>query len=150
MSGTTNIPVVSVIIRKDNKVLLIHRSGTGYMDGYYCGPGGHVEDHESFAQAAQREVKEEIGISVTPEQLSFTCMLHENYIDADVRVAAVFEITQWQGEPYNAEPEKHDDMGWFALDELPENLVPTYITALQNLDKGNGYAEYGWQSELTT
>ena len=50
----------SVIIVDDNKVLTIKLS---YARGYAL-PGGLLQDHETFEDAARRELKEETGLEV--------------------------------------------------------------------------------------
>lgn len=57
----------------DNKVLLMQRSLT---DDYFAGawgiPGGYMEDHElTLEETAQREVGEELGVEIVPENLLF-------------------------------------------------------------------------------
>ena len=49
---------------KDGQVLLQLRKNTGYRDGEYGLVAGHVEPHESFAQALIREIEEEAGIKL--------------------------------------------------------------------------------------
>ena len=52
-----------VIIIHDGKVLLMRRYKYGRH--YYVVPGGGVEEGETLAEAAIREVKEETGLDVT-------------------------------------------------------------------------------------
>lgn len=61
MKGTTNIPDVMAIIRREGKILFVLRQNTGYADGTFCLPGGHVEPGESFSTAAMREALEEVN-----------------------------------------------------------------------------------------
>lgn len=49
---------VCIILEKDNKVLLIKRSKTGWMDGFWTIPGGGLEENESLAHATAREAWE--------------------------------------------------------------------------------------------
>ena len=43
------IPVgVHVLLERDGRVLLMRRAGTGFFDGLYSLPGGHVEEGESL------------------------------------------------------------------------------------------------------
>ena len=59
------IPITALLmLRKGNKVLLLRRFNTGYEDGNYCFPGGHVEKGEPIYKAMIREAKEEIGIEI--------------------------------------------------------------------------------------
>ena len=47
----------------------------------------------------------------------------------------------WQGEAYNKEPEKHMTLAWFALDQLPENIIPAHRGVLQLVVQGIAYSE---------
>ncbi|MCK5122476.1 MAG: NUDIX hydrolase [Methylococcales bacterium] len=57
-----------VAVWVDNNVLLIRNS---YRPEYGF-PGGHINSNETAIQAAVRELQEETGIVVTPEQLQQT------------------------------------------------------------------------------
>jgi ADP-ribose pyrophosphatase YjhB (NUDIX family) len=60
--------VIFTIADDDLKVLLIRRGVEPYK-GYWALPGGFVEIDESLEQAAARELKEEVGVTVYLEQL---------------------------------------------------------------------------------
>lgn len=49
---------VGVLVVKDGRILCGIRTDNGQV----CGPGGHIEQGEDPAQAAQRELQEEFGI----------------------------------------------------------------------------------------
>ena len=53
-----------VILRKGNKVAMVLRKNTGWMDGYYGLPAGKVEYFEHFTAGAAREAKEEAGVDI--------------------------------------------------------------------------------------
>ena len=55
-----------VIFERDGKMLLARRFNTGYADGFYQMPSGHVEEHEYPSEAAIREIKEEVGVDIEP------------------------------------------------------------------------------------
>lgn len=145
MSGTTNIPAVFVLFKDGNKVLLVLREHTGWSDGNYTMPAGHVENRESFRGAAVRESLEEIGVNVPSKHLEHRLTLHE-INSTEVRIGMTFEATEWAGEPYNAEPEIHGGIGWFDLDNLPSNMVPQALYSLEQIKAGKAYAEFGWPS----
>lgn len=46
---------VELIIQRDDKIFMIKRKNTWYMDVYYAFIGGHVEHNESLKQAGIRE-----------------------------------------------------------------------------------------------
>ena len=60
---TRPIPGVGVVVRKDDKVLLIRR-GNLPRRGDWGIPGGAVELGETWRDAAVREVREECGIEI--------------------------------------------------------------------------------------
>ncbi|MFF0739433.1 NUDIX domain-containing protein [Streptomyces sp. NPDC004111] len=47
----------------------------------WCAPGGGLEDGESEAEAAARELREEIGLAVTPEAVGPKVALTAGYAD---------------------------------------------------------------------
>jgi 8-oxo-dGTP pyrophosphatase MutT (NUDIX family) len=144
MSGTTNIPVVNVILRRDGKVLFLLRQNTKWMNGFYGLPSGHVEQGETFRQAACRELFEEVGIKITPDQLEHRLTYHQQNEDGDVRVGIYFEAHDWQGEPINAEPHKHGEIVWFDPDNLPDKVIFTTRSKFADMKAGRPYVEYGF------
>ncbi len=147
MKGTTNVPDVVVVIRKENKILLVERQHTGYQDGKFCAPGGHVEPGESFSAAAVRETLEETGLVVKSKDLRpiFTVQRIGRDPD-DIRVGVVFEVTSWAGEPKNMEPERHGQVAWFPVDGLKySTIIDFHAEVLKALQRGETYIELGWK-----
>ncbi|CAL93757.1 NUDIX hydrolase [Azoarcus olearius] len=130
---------VHIVCERGGRVLLMRRAGTGFFDGLYSLPGGHVEEGESVRAAAVRELREETGLSVDEAALDWLGVVHRrsdsNRIDFFLRAAA------WMGEPAIREPEKCDAIGWFAPDDLPAAMVPYVRHAL-------GQAHTPWMLEL--
>ena len=44
----------------------------------------------------------------------------------------------------NKEPKKCDELKWFPLDRLPDNILPEVKLALENTNKKIFYGEIGW------
>jgi 8-oxo-dGTP pyrophosphatase MutT (NUDIX family) len=121
------VPAAYVVVRRGDEVLLLLRANTGYMDGYWAVPAGHVERGESAIAAAVRELKEEVGIDVDPAELVPVTAMHRtggNGDPIDERVDFFFMASKWSGEPRLMEPEKAAGLEWYSLDKLPEPLVP--------------------------
>lgn len=120
----------------------MRRAGTGFFDGLYSLPGGHVEAGESILAAAVREIREETGLVVATADLAWLGAVHRlsdtNRIDFFVRA------THWQGEPRILEPAKCDHLDWFERSALPPQTVPYIRTALEKTATP-WILELGWQ-----
>jgi mutator protein MutT len=136
------LPVAVFIILKNfnNQILLIKRSNTGWMDGFYSLPAGGLEEGEPINFAALRELEEEVAVKVDPKTLKIAHIIHSNINDE--RWLGYFFITDsWTGEPIVNEPEKHSEIKWVNLSELPENIIPYVKQALESKEL---YSNFGW------
>ena len=115
-------PSVNVFIIKGSKVLLGRRLNTGWMDGYLCPPGGHVEKGETPVIAALRELREELGIGVNTEDLEFACVAARN-TSPNEYVAYEFIIRDKDYVFENNEPDKCSELIWADLKNLPEDVI---------------------------
>jgi 8-oxo-dGTP diphosphatase len=109
------------------------------MDGFYSFPAGHVESGETFTEAIIRESKEEINIDLANSDIKLVHITQR--IQDQERLDAFFVATNWDGEIKNLEPEKCDDLSWFDLDNLPDNIIPYLKTVIKNIEKGIYYSE---------
>lgn len=124
-------------MRRGDEVLLQLRANTGYMDGYWAAAAaGHVEAGESVLQAATREAREELDVAIAVGDLRPLCSMHRTHGNGrsiDERVDFFFECWVWTGQPRLVEADKTADLRWFALDGLPENVVPHELIVLDSL-----------------
>ena len=142
--GTVNVPCVYVVLSKKDKILFMLREHTGFMDGSYCLPSGHVEDGENFIDAAIRETQEEVGVTVRRDKMRLIYTMHRQAAN-DIRVDVFFEADEWEGEPHNKEPHKHGDIEWFSVEEIAKKSIMDYqAIALQAIIEGKIYSEWGW------
>lgn len=141
-----NVPASYLALMKDDQVLLLRRFNTGYQDGNYSLVAGHVDPDETFTQCMIREAKEEAGIILTQENLEVAHVMHRNSQEGEYqeRVDVFFVAKSWRGEPKNIEPNKCDDLAWFSLDNLPENILPYVGQALDSIRTKTFYSEHGW------
>lgn len=110
---------------ESGRVLLARRSGTALADGLWNLPGGSVEAGEALADAARRELREEVGVEVECADLIPVGVSRYDTQDRDRRMQGVdflFVARHWQGAP--APLDKTSEVGWFALDALPADLLP--------------------------
>lgn len=138
------IPAVYLILIRDNKILLTRRHNTGFYDGSYSLPAGHLEDNETMRQAIAREAKEEIGITFDLKDLELVHTIHRK-TNTEERVSFFFAVGKWEGEPIIMEPSKCDDLKWFDINQLPENIIPYVKQAINYYKENNSYSEDGWQ-----
>ncbi len=128
---------------RGNEILLGRRTNTGYMDGMYGLPAGHVEEGEILREGTVRETKEEIGIDIDPNDLELKVVMHRK--EGDIRVDFFFEPKKWSGEVVNGEPAKCDDLSWFPIGNLPPNTIPYIREAIECYQNGTFYKEVGWK-----
>ena len=134
------IPSVYLVLIKDNKILLSRRYNTGYFDGNYSFPAGHLDGNETLKQAMIREAKEEIDVVLDPEDLELVHTMDRRIPD-DERVDFFFTAKKWQGEPKIMEPDKCDDLSWFEFNNLPKNIIPYIKQAIDSFLNNIIYSE---------
>lgn len=136
------VPSVYLMLVRNGQILLSRRYNTGFCDGQYSLPAGHLDGNETFIQALIREVKEEIGINLDPSALKLVHTMSRK--SAEERVDFFFITDRYDGEPKIMEPHKYDDLRWFKLDELPKNTIPYIRQAIESVQNNIFYSEYGW------
>lgn len=133
---------VHVFLIKNNKLLMLRRNNTGWRDGEYGLPSGHLENNESVISGIIREAKEEAGVVIKEEDLRMVHVMHRrvNYDYLDI----YFVSTKWQGEPFIAEKHKANDLQWVDFDKFPENTLENVKKAFENYQKGVIFSQIGW------
>jgi ADP-ribose pyrophosphatase YjhB (NUDIX family) len=117
------------------------------MDGYYSLVAGHVEENEPASYTCLREAQEEAAMELTIDDIKPACVMYrllkgETYVD-------IYFITEnYTGTLRNNEPEKCGDLGFFDMDNLPQNTIPYVRVALKNALSGFTYCEYGFDDEI--
>lgn len=132
-----------VFFMRDDEVLLARRYNTGWADGTYSVPSGHIEDQEDVIEAAIRESKEEVGVEVQRNDIRIA---HVSYRRNTDRIYVDFFLVceKWEGELRNCEPDKCDDIRWFKRDVLPDNTTPFIVSALDKVRSDEPFSQIGW------
>lgn len=131
-----------LLVDRDGQVLFGHRQNTGFEDGAWHVPSGHLEAGESVVTALIREAKEEIGVGIAAEDVEFAHVMHNS--SSGGRVAFFFMVQRWAGAPENREPEKCSELRWFPLGDLPDHLIDYCQVALAHIAVGQAFSVYGW------
>ncbi|MFC7441033.1 NUDIX hydrolase [Laceyella putida] len=133
---------VHLMFVQHQQVLLLRRYNTGYEDGKYSVVAGHLDGGEEVIQAAIREGKEEAGVKVDERDVQVVGVMHRKAVDE--RIDFFVRIHRWQGEIRNLEPHKCDDLRWFPLDALPDNMIPYVKHALKLGVEPMWFCSFGW------
>jgi 8-oxo-dGTP pyrophosphatase MutT (NUDIX family) len=105
---------VKVMLFNDRQELLLVRNGYGGTHLYVL-PGGGIRPFESPAEAAAREVREEVGVRV--EQLAARST---HYSEAEGKRDTIHLFTAFSAETPRADGIEVVEARFFPLDALPE------------------------------
>lgn len=133
----TEIVDVHLILLRGRDVLLARRAGTGYADGLLHAPSGHLEDGEDVRAGMIREAGEEIGIDLAPHEVEAAVVLQHRSPGGAPRIGWFFTARLAPGaEPVNREPDKCSHLGWYPLDDLPDDMVAYCRAGLESYRAG--------------
>lgn len=115
---STAVAAGVLLQRKDGRIFLVRRSGTGDHGGDWALPGGMVERGEEPQQAAVRELLEETGLQLDPAALE---LLHlDLHGDGEADFMTYRHIYEGEFEP-RLDGEATAS-GWFERDNLPSPM----------------------------
>ena len=135
---------VHLFLIEHSTILLARRANTGYEDGNYSVPAGHLDGGESIKQAMAREAREEVDLIIEPKDLILAHVMHRNSDSGGgERIDFFFRPDSWKGSPRIMES-KCDELRWSHLYDLPENTIPYIRSAIENYCKGVLFSEFGW------
>lgn len=127
--------IAHTFVFDEGRLLLLRRANTGFLDGYYTLPGGHVEAGEKVTTAAVREVTEESGIEVL-EAVPVAVMPYGGGVNF------LFEAKRWRGTAVIGEPDRCDDLRWVSPHRLPNKTAPYLRKALDLRRTGTWFHQF--------
>jgi 8-oxo-dGTP diphosphatase len=124
----------------EGKILFGLRQNTGYCDGEYGLPAGHVDGGESLKQACIREAKEEIGIDISENDLEMVHVMHRLNPKEHERLDFYFTVAGYQGELTNTEPDKCKSLDWL---DITQNhpIMEHSLDSLRQWKAGKNYSD---------
>lgn len=121
-SQTTPRPRIgcgAAVFDADGRLLLVKRVKNPEAD-HWGVPGGKLDWGEAARTCAEREIHEELGITIVAGRvLAVTDMIAEDHH----WVAITYRTERFEGEPTIQEAHALSDWGWFGLDALPSPLT---------------------------
>ena len=109
---------VGVLIDDKHCVLLARRLKGTHLEGFWEFPGGKVEPKETVQMALNRELREELGITV--DKTSPLLTVSHDYGEKQV-LLDVHRVETWSGEPFGAEGQP---IAWVDAPSLGDFQVP--------------------------
>lgn len=91
----------------------------GFWEAFF---GGHLAPDEDYAENALREVREELGISVTPDQLIPYKILKSDK-PTHKEFQGIFALKTDQLDNFHIEKEEVDEIRWIDLEKLKDILL---------------------------
>ena len=107
-----------IILDSDERVLLLHRNTTKRVQWEI--PGGKQDPGETLEEVARRELKEELGVEVKLIRKLGEMQFQE---DSFIMSYAWFLAEVVSGTPRVVEPETHDELRFFSIDELADSTI---------------------------
>jgi len=132
---------IHVLVRNDTGEILLHRRQNTWAEGRWDCPSGKLEYNELIEETAERELREETGLSCQKFRFLGAHSVKDGFhkptqLQTDSYVYIPVEAVGWEGTPKIMEPKKCSEMRWFKIDEakkLPLTLGAWYILNKCNL-----------------
>lgn len=122
---------VGILVQNPRGDLLLSERVNSHGAGSFTCPGGHLEFAESFQDCAARELREETGIEVLPQDIAFHSV-HNNIFGYEKHYVSIIMYTRLSLNitPETLEPTKEMKWQWHNLHRLPVELFEPLQMAL--------------------
>lgn len=144
--------VAEVYIVHNNEVLMFKRSeNKKKFPGFWSIPGGHIDEGEDPLQCAIREIKEETGITVQPEDIKLKVVATHHHIDRNELYIAFAFMVKLKTKPTVTQNSEEGTSHWVKKSEMInlENVfepVKYYFEHVLNTTTGIMYNMSEWSN----
>jgi len=129
LNGSTRVKVL-ILSREENQVLLVKN---WLSQQKWTLPGGGVKPKETPDQAASREIKEELGLAILPDEFEFVAEFEYNEVETGAQWQAVILWCVWdKRRTIRLNRGELIKYAWFPSDRLPANLSDVARRALKS------------------
>ena len=133
--------IVHTVLWRNGRLWLLRRARTGFLDGWWALPGGHLESGEDIVDCARRECREEAGVELARDAVQpFAVLPYRG--SGGQGVDFIMSCDQFGGDPHLAEPHKFDAVCWSDPKSLPAQTVPYLSKALAMHARGDWFEEF--------
>jgi len=115
-----SVILAGTCIIKDQKVLILKKAG-GDQDGKWGPPAGHGNDHESLLEIAQRETKEETGLTVKITGLVQAATFHHKEKDY---LIALYSAEVAENQRITLQKAEVSNYVWAGLEDIQNDTYP--------------------------
>lgn len=121
------VGVAAVIMNDQGQILLGRRKGS--YRGLWCIPCGYVEYDEDVCEAVVREFKEETNLDI---RIKGVFSVQSNFHNPESHTVGIWFKAEVTGGALTAQADL-DQVGYFALDDLPPLAFPTDANVIEQL-----------------
>lgn len=141
--------VYLIIKNNKGKILVQRRQGTKLWPGFLALPAGHVDEGENVYDAAIREAREELSITITKEDIIDSFVVNRRNKSLPPYFDVYFEIKSFGGEIKINEPDKCSELKWVDVNNLPNDMIDFEIDAIRNRQKNIMFSTFDADNEKT-
>lgn len=124
------VGVAAIVLNNRGHILLGRRNGS--YRGLWCIPCGYVEYDEDVCEAIIREFKEETNLAI---RLKGVFTVQSNFHNPETHTVGIWFKAEVTGGELRAQADL-DQVGYFALDDLPPLAFPTDAKVIEVLRCG--------------
>lgn len=132
-----------IIKNKKWEILFQRRKNTWFSDWLLQLPSWHIEWEEFFKEALIREMKEEININISENDIDVQHISHRIRKNERTYFDVYLIIKNYSGEIFNNEPEKCSELKFIDLSDYnKDEMVGFDINILKMIQKWETFSEF--------